>query len=138
MTPTEIYPIVLAYIDGKLTVICRLHSACSPNKDRSYRCIIVGSKYDVIDFDAVKIKMDIERRLESRKSVDALALPPNQSALCFVELKSWDLLLSNGGTESKVRRQASKYASDLPQKLTDSLSICRDIIGDENTLMVVE
>lgn len=53
--------------------------------------------------------------IESRKSVDALTESPTGSYLCFVELKSWDLLLSNKGTEKSIRKQAQKYESDLPQ-----------------------
>lgn len=95
-------------------------------------CGDIGSKKTVIDFDAVKTKADKERGIESRKSVDAVTNTSSGNYLCFIELKSWDLLLTNKGTENKIRKQASKYESDLPQKLTDSISICKQICKDES------
>lgn len=132
MSPSDIYTAILRYAGGEITIICNLHSACNPSKGHKYMCSIAGSKHPVIDFDAVKIKNDIEAGIESRKSVDALALSESKGVFCFIELKSWDLLLKNKGTEKKVRRQAGKYSSDLPQKLSESISICQGIVGDVN------
>jgi len=92
--------------------------------------MVAGSKYPVIDFDSVKTMADMRKSARSRKSVDAVALAPSQKTLCFVELKSWELLIKNEGTEDKVKKQAGKYTSDLPKKLSDSISICQEIVGD--------
>lgn len=130
MKPAEVYRLVGSFLGEDTSAICALHSACSPLKGKKYQCGEVGSHYPVLDFDSVKIKADIEARKESRKSVDALALTPSDKILCFIELKSWELLINNKGDEKKVRKQAEKYSSDLPLKLSDSLEICREIVGD--------
>lgn len=132
MTPDQLYNIISKYSGSHNSVICDLHSACSPLKGKKYMCGDIGSKKTVIDFDAVKTKADKERGIESRKSVDAVTNTSSGKYLCFIELKSWDLLLTNKGTENKIRKQASKYESDLPQKLTDSISICKQICKDES------
>lgn len=132
MTSSEIYNRIKGYLAGCDTVICNLHSACAPSKRKVYMCSIAGSKTDVIDFDTVKKEADKTMGIESRKSVDALTESPTGSYLCFVELKSWDLLLSNKGTEKSIRKQAQKYESDLPQKLADSISICKQICKDNS------
>ncbi len=132
MTPSEIYPVIRAYSGDKVTVICNIHSACAPVKGKKYMCIIAGSKHPVIDFDFVRTEADKRKSVKSRKSVDAVALTPSQKTLCFVELKSWELLIKNKGTEEKVKKKASKYTSDLPLKLSDSISICQEIIGNSD------
>lgn len=132
MTPSEIYNRIKGYIDGCDTVICNLHSACAPPKGKVYMCSVAGSKTDVLDFDTVKKEADKAMGIESRKSVDALTDSPSSACLCFVELKSWDLVLSNKGTEKSVRKQAQKYESDLPQKLADSILICKQVCKDNS------
>ncbi|MDE7350520.1 MAG: hypothetical protein K2N25_05590 [Muribaculaceae bacterium] len=134
MTPLQVFYGIYAYQEEIATIICNLHSACRSDKGKRYMCIYAGSSYPVIDFDEVKNKADLFESRESRKSVDALALPPSESILCFVELKSWELVVKDKGTENKVRKKAEKYASDLPQKLTDSIEICRNILKDQNAL----
>lgn len=81
----------------------------------------------MIDFDDVKTKVDAALGVESRKSVDALTVSPSTLCLCFIELKSWELLLAHKGTERKIRKQAEKYSSDLPVKLSDSIKICEEV-----------
>lgn len=73
MTPRQLYDSIYRYVENQNIIICDLHSACSPVKDKSYMCAKAGSQVRVIDFDAVKTKADIESGLESRKSVDAVA-----------------------------------------------------------------
>lgn len=133
MTPVEIFSKIRARSADADTVICNLHSACSPKKRKAYRCLRAGSETHVIDFDAIKTLADIARGTASRKSVDALTLPPSHTCLCFIELKSWELLIEHGGTTENIYRQAGKYASDLPQKLSDSLQICKEITDDTGT-----
>ena len=133
MTPSEIYDKIRQYTGGCETIICDLHSACSPAKGKTYMCTSQGSRTHVIDFDTVKTEADKELNIESRKSVDALTKSPSNNYLCLVELKSWDLVLSYNGTEKSIRKQAKKYESDLPQKLTDSISICKQICKDNST-----
>ena len=86
-----------------------------------------------MDFDEVKTLLDKAQGQESRKSVDALAVSPSKTYLCFIELKSWELQLSYNGSEKKIRRQAAKYSSDLPVKLSDSMQICREITDNPET-----
>lgn len=130
MTPLEIYNKVLAFTVAPTTIICNLHSACSLQKGKTYLCIHPGSKTPVIDFDEVKTRADVERGLESRKSVDALTVNPSETYLCFIELKSWELQINFNGSEKKIRQQAAKYSSDLPIKLSDSIQICEEITNN--------
>lgn len=134
MTPFEIYDKVLAFATTPTTIICNLHSACSPQKGKIYLCIQAGSETPVIDFDEIKVQADAARGLGSmsRKSVDALAVTPSSNFLCFIELKSWELLIKHHGTEENIRAQANKYSSDLPIKLSDSIQICKEITHDSN------
>lgn len=118
MTPLEIYSKVYACIGNTKMIICDLHSACSPRKRRSYLCVRAGSKTPVINFDEVKTLADVAGGIPARKSVDALTVSPSGVYLCFVELKSWELLLLHNGSEENIRQQATKYSSDLPLKLS--------------------
>lgn len=135
MTPLDIYNQVLAFSGApSTTIICDLHSACSPQKNKIYLCTHAGSITPVIDFDEIKELADTARGLPApRKSVDALTLPPSRTFLCFIELKSWELLITYNGTEDTIRQQAVKYSSDLPKKLSDSMQICEEITSDSNT-----
>lgn len=134
MTPSEIYDKIKRYTEGCETIICNLHSACSPTKGKTYMCTSQGSKTLVIDFDTVKTEADKVLNIESRNSVDALTKSPSGNHLCFVELKSWNLVLSYNGTEKAIRKQAKKYESNLPLKLTDSISICKQICKNNSAL----
>jgi hypothetical protein len=133
MTPIDIYNQVYTFSSLPTTIICDLHSACSPQKKKSYLCIHAGSKTPVIDFDNVKTRADIAQGVESRKSVDALTVSPSRAFLCFIELKSWDLLITYNGSEKNVRKQVAKYSSDLPTKLSDSMQICEEITNNPDT-----
>lgn len=134
MTPLEIYNRVLDFSGIPATILCDLHSACTPRKSRSYLCGIAGTKTPVIDFDEIKTLADAAKgSAPTRKSVDALTVAPSRMFLCFVELKSWELLITHNGSEDSIRRQASKYASDLPMKLSDSMQICREIAAGPDT-----
>lgn len=133
MIPSDIYNQVRSFSGHPTTIICDLHSACSPKKKKSYSCPNANSKTPVIDFDEVKTRADIIRKLESRKSVDALTVSPSSTFLCFIELKSWELLITHNGSEATVRKQVAKYSSDLPTKLADSLQICKEITNNPET-----
>lgn len=136
MTPPDIFREVETFSVANghpLTTLCDLHSACRPQKGRAYMCGMRGLSTPVIDFDEVKTAADRQAMLPARKSVDALALPPSHTSLCFVELKSWELHLQHHGTPEEITGQARKYESALPLKLTDSLAICRQITGDPAT-----
>lgn len=130
MTPLEIYNQVAAFSGLPVTIICDLHSACSPKKNKSYLCAIAASKMPVLDFDEVKTRADVIDGIESRKSVDALTVSPSETFLCFIELKSWELLITYNGSEKNVRKQVAKYSSDLPVKLSDSMQICEEITNN--------
>jgi hypothetical protein len=133
MTSSEIYDKVSAFAGMPVTIICDLHSACSPAKRKSYLCLSAGSKTKVVDFDKVKTQADIAKGLKARKSVDALTVSPSKRFLCFIELKSWELLLTYSGTEDSIRRQVAGYSSDLPLKLDYSIQICKEITGIPDT-----
>lgn len=133
MNPLDIYNQVLAFAAIPTTIICNLHSACSPKKGKVYLCTKHGSKISVIDFDEVKTLADIKKEQESRKSVDALTVNSSKTYLCFIELKSWELQINFNGTENKIRKQAAKYSSNLPIKLSDSIQICKEITNNPDT-----
>lgn len=134
MTPLDIYKQVLSFSNTPTTIICDLHSACSPRKKKTYLCTLARTKTPVIDFDEIKTCADAAKGLASpRKSVDALTVTPSGTFLCFVELKSWELLIMYNGSEYNIRQQATKYSSDLPIKLSDSIQICEEITNDPNT-----
>lgn len=130
MTPLEIYTKVYTFGGLSETIICDLHSACSFLKGKTYLCVPAGSTKHVIDFDAIKTKADTTKGIGARKSVDALTVSPSKMSLCFLELKSWDLLIKFNGSENNIRNQATKYASDLPMKLSNSIQICEEITND--------
>ena len=110
MTPKQVYDSIYHYMGNQTTIICNLHSACSPLK--GYKCFKPQSNIPVIDFDPVKTKADIEDGIKSRKSVDAVVYSPSNAFFCFVEMKSWDLFLKHNGNEANIREQAKKYESE--------------------------
>ncbi|MDE7388262.1 MAG: hypothetical protein K2M97_03295 [Muribaculaceae bacterium] len=131
----EIYNQLVAYSGIPTTVICNLHSACEPEKNKNYLCSYPGSKTSVINFDKIKALADKAKGglKRTRKSVDALTVTPSGGFLCFVELKSWELVLMYNGTECSVRQKAAKYTSALPLKLSDSMNICEQITNNPDT-----
>lgn len=134
MTPSELYGKISKYLGTCDKKICDLHSACSPDKGKKYMCVTPASATLVIDFDKVKEKADRTKGIESRKSVDAVKNTDSGNYFCFIELKSWQLLILHKGNEKKIEKQADKYASDLPVKFMHSMEICKEICGDENAL----
>lgn len=132
MTPRQLYDSIHKYIGNQHTIICDLHSACSSIKGKQYMCTKPKSNTQVVDFDTVKTKADIECGIESRKSVDAIVSSPSDSFFCFIEMKSWELLLTHQGNETNIRKQARKYESDLPEKLARSIEICKQITHDHS------
>lgn len=132
MTPQQIYDSIYKYIGSQETIICQIHSACSPIKEKHYMCTSPKSWAPVLDFDSVKTKTDSEHGIESRKSVDAVIASPSNSVFCFVEMKSWHLVLTHHGNETKIRKKAQKYESDLPEKLAKSIEICKQVTQDND------
>lgn len=130
MTPKQIYDQIYHYIGNQNTIICNLHSACSPIIGKNYICGIPKTKTNIINFDSVKEKVDSGNN--PRKSVDAIVNSPSNSFFCFIEMKSWNLFLTYNGTEENIHEQAKKYKSDLPEKLAKSIEICKDVIGNES------
>ena len=68
MTPKQIFESIYAYIGNKDTIICNIHSACSPLKGKSYICKQGGSKVRIIDFDSVKQQADIDKGIGTPSS----------------------------------------------------------------------
>lgn len=132
MKPDQVYSAILEYIDSNTTCICDLHSACSSLLGKVYMCKKQTSQTMVINFDDVKTKADRDLQLKARKSVDAVVKSPSNKFFCFVEMKSWDLCIKYNGNEKKIQSQAKKYESDLPEKLKDSIEICKQITNDNS------
>ncbi len=133
MNPSEIYATIKKrHPDVEETSLCNLHSACSPRSGKSYMCRIAGSRHPALDFDKVKDEFVKCAGLPSCSSVDALAVTPSGHSLCFAELKSWEMVnIYNRDEEKKsriIQKQASKYKSDIPKKLVDSITICEQTI----------
>lgn len=134
MTPNEVYNAVRqCYPDAEETSLCNLHSACSPRCKKVYMCGTGISTYPNLDFDKVKEDYVKSEGLPSCSSVDALAPSPSDRALCFTELKSWEMVYRYSATDRKcinmINRKASEYKSDIPKKLTDSIEICKKAAG---------
>ena len=110
----------------KTTIVCNIHSACC----RQYQCA-TPSMHTVLDFDAIKTDFDKSCR-KKHKSVDAVALSGSRNKFCFIELKSWNLLLkyNSNQPQTAIHAQAQKYQSSLPNKLYDSMEICKDLSSD--------
>lgn len=139
MSANKIYTAIAAYLtDTATTDVCDMHSACSPDKHKTYMCAgKKGSRYPIIDFDKVKEAYCKTNSLKSTKSIDALALSPSGSRLCLIELKSWMMILEppvqsgrSSATPTDVKAQSAKYASALPSKLSSSIALCRAIAND--------
>ena len=126
MTPDSLYDLLVAKCPVKETIVCDIHSACR----RQYQCACC-SKHLVLDFDA--IKTDFDRLFHKKhKSVDAVTLSGSQNKFCFIELKSWNLLLTYNSNKEQtaIHKQARKYESSLPDKLYDSMDICKELSSD--------
>lgn len=120
MTPKELYELLNRKYPNNTATICDLHSVCLPK--RGHRCK-TPQKYEVVDFDKVKTK-HVKGTPKQYSSVDAVAVSASGKNFCFIELKSWQELWNRKGTEEAIRVQAEKYEKSLPQKLTDSMTIC--------------
>lgn len=129
MTPLEIYNSIKNYI-GKDNIICNLHSAC---KNSKYLCEQIASNKNVLDFDAVSHKWCKDKCISDIKSVDAITNSFSNNYLCFIELKSWKLFLKHNQSESAIYNQADKYESDLPNKLQESIELCKEITNKNST-----
>lgn len=129
---SNIFKNILSFANGKTTSICDIHSACSPIKGKFYNCGNQVSRTPVINMDAVKedFYKSQDKKIEMPKSVDALT--NSSDALCFVELKSWDLVLQYNGTADAIKQQCTKYQSDLPMKLAHTLEMCKQLLSDPN------
>lgn len=128
MTPQELYDLLNRKYPGNTAIICDLHSACLPK--RGHLCKI-PQKYEIMNFDEVKKVFD--RNMHGQhKSVDAVAVSVSKEKFCFIELKSWQELWNHKGTVEAIQAQAEKYKDSLPQKLTDSMTVCTEVVGNSD------
>ncbi len=129
MNPLEIYNSIYNYIEED-SIICDLHSAC---KNGKYLCGQISSNKKVLNFDAVSCNWCKAQKVSNKKSVDVITTSYSNNYFCFIELKTWELVLNNPKNkksdvkESDIENQAKKYESDLPKKLTNSIETCKQI-----------
>jgi hypothetical protein len=128
MNPLEIYNSIYNYIEED-SIICDLNSAC---KNHNYLCGQISSNKKVVNFDIVKHKWCKKNKIPDIKSVDAITNSYSNNYFCFIELKSWEKVINpknkkSDVKESDIEKQAKKYESDLPKKLTNSIETCKQI-----------
>lgn len=133
MIPAQIYKALQVYLKDNETIICDLHSICNPiNNREGYICKGNVSQTSVLNFDKIKTQADVDSGIPSRASVDAVVISPSEDYLCFVELKSWEMFLKHQGKEQRIQKQAIKYETELPQKFSDSINICKQVLKDDS------
>ena len=128
MTPQELYRAVNAY-DASIDAsnVCELHKPYL----RTPKC---GTKQRsrLIDFDRVKETYCKNNKLPTLSSVDGLAVTDKNKIFFFVEIKSWENVITHPITGKQanlnvIEKTAHKYAQELAKKLNESQKICCDI-----------
>jgi len=136
ITPHEIIEHLKAYSPDSRVIVCDINSACNLKRSGNYLCGKPNSSCDVLDFDKIKEKYQKELKKEYSKSVDAVCATPQNTRLCFIEMKSWEMFLKwqKEVNEKAIKEKSEKYGDDLPEKLRSSISLCNQIMGSYNTL----
>lgn len=128
-TPAELYVKFVSEYHLSEHILCDLHKPC--NKPSGHRCTSVLT-HNMIDFDKVKTENQRGKSGSPKSSVDGFTY--KNQRYCFVELKGWADFLTfhtNPTTlQTDIIEQANKY--DLNKKLMDSMSICRNVSGNED------
>lgn len=121
MTPQELYRAVNAY-DASIgtSKVCELHKPCL----RTPKC---GTKQrsQLIDFDRVKETYCKNNKLPALSSVDGLAVTDKNKIFFFVEIKSWENVITHPVTGKQanpnvIEKTARVYAQELAKKLNES------------------
>lgn len=127
MTSKELYSLLAQlYREHANVSICSLHKPCSGHP----KCGPKGSSTKVINFDEVMTAFQSAMGNPAHPSVDAVCAAPN--SFCFIEIKGWQKFLewTKGLTEAKIKEKAAEY--DLALKLSESKSLCCEVLGDKD------
>lgn len=125
----EIYKCIKEYVALGDKVFCDLHKCASPDN--------CGHKQNhcMLNFDEVKDAYCRNKRITPCKSADGLTYN-NNGILFVIEIKGWELYnkYSKPKTEQEVKDKVGEYG--LSVKLSDSLIICKDILGKLGEIIV--
>ena len=125
----EIYEYIKNYAMLGDKVFCDLHKCASPDK--------CGHKQNhcMLNFDEVKDAYCSNKGITPCKSVDGLTYN-NNGILFVIEIKGWELYntYSKPKTEQEVKDKVGEYG--LSVKLSDSLIICKDVLGKQGEIIV--
>lgn len=128
MTPQDIILHLASYSPVSRTIVCNINSGCNSKGNGHYLCGSPKSSTEVLNFDIIKEKFQDEAKIPYSKSVDAVCSTPQNTRLCFIEMKSWEMFLKYNNDEKAVEKQSEKYGADLPIKLSSSITLCQDIL----------
>ena len=117
-----IYEYIKKYATLEDNVFCDLHKCASPDKCNHKQ------NHCMLNFDRVKDTYCSSKVITSYKSADGLTYN-NNGILLVIEIKGWELYnkYSKPKTEQEVKDKVGEYG--LSVKLSDSLIICKDVLG---------
>lgn len=117
-----IYEYIKKYATLEDNVFCDLHKCASPDKCNHKQ------NHCMLNFDRVKDTYCSSKVITSYKSADGLTYN-NNGILFVIEIKGWELYnkYSKPKTEQEVKDKVGEYG--LSVKLSDSLIICKDVLG---------
>lgn len=117
-----IYEYIKEYATLEDNVFCDLHKCASPDKCNHKQ------NHCMLNFDRVKDTYCSSKVITSYKSADGLTYN-NNGILFVIEIKGWELYkkYSKPKTEQEVKDKVGEYG--LSVKLSDSLIICKDVLG---------
>lgn len=124
------YKFIKEYASLEERVFCDLHECAAPTGCGS------PQHHMMLNFDAVKNFYCKEKGVSPYKSADGLSY--NESGILFIiEIKGWELYKKYGRPETKqaVKDKVSKYR--LSTKLSDTLMICKDVLSEMDTEIVL-
>ena len=124
-----IYEYIKTYASLGDKVFCDLHKCANPDKCKHKQ------NHCMLNFDEVKDAYCRNKRIPPRKSADGLTYN-NNGILFVIEIKGWELynIYSRPETEQEVKYKVGKYG--LSVKLSDSLMICKDVLGELGEIIV--
>lgn len=118
----KIYEHIKNYASLKDNVFCDLHKCATPDECNRKQ------NHCMLNFDEVKNTYCSKNGISSCKSVDGLSYN-NNGILFVIEIKGWELYnkYSKPKTEQEVKDKVGAYG--LSVKLSDSLTICKEVLG---------
>lgn len=125
----KIYEQIKEYASLEDNVFCDLHKCDIPDKCKRKQ------KYSMLNFDKVKDAYCSNKGISPCKSADGLSYNCN-GILFVIEIKGWELYnkYSKPKTEQEVKDKVGEYG--LSVKLSDSLTICKDVLGGKEEIIV--